>query len=103
MNNALIFAGGSGIRMNTKSKPKQFLQLYGKEIIVHTLENFDDHAEIDGIVVMMKEDWIDFFETLKTRHRLDRVKWVVAGGETSQESISRALYDARENRQIFGF
>ena len=56
MNSALIFAGGSGTRMNSRSKPKQFLQLYGKEIIIYTLENFQNHKEIDNIVVVCKED-----------------------------------------------
>ena len=39
-NSALIFAGGTGSRMNTKTKPKQFLELHGKPIIIHTLEHF---------------------------------------------------------------
>ena len=43
MNIAVIFAGGIGRRMNTKALPKQFLKLYGKEIIVYTLENFQKH------------------------------------------------------------
>jgi len=40
MNIALIFAGGTGVRMKTAAQPKQFLQLYGKEIVIHTIENF---------------------------------------------------------------
>ena len=50
-NIALIFAGGSGKRMNTVSKPKQFLELRGKPIIIYTLELFDNHPMIDGIVI----------------------------------------------------
>ena len=41
MNYALIFAGGSGKRMNSKSRPKQFLELHGKEIIIYTIEHFE--------------------------------------------------------------
>ena len=59
MNTVVIFAGGSGNRMNSKARPKQFLQFYGKELIVHTIENFQNHREIDKIVVACKEDWID--------------------------------------------
>ena len=40
---ALIFAGGSGSRMKTTTKPKQFLELYGKPIIIHTIEHFENH------------------------------------------------------------
>ena len=48
---AVIFAGGSGTRMNTVAKPKQFLELKGKPIIIYTIEIFANLPEIDGIVV----------------------------------------------------
>ena len=51
MNIAIIFAGGSGKRMNTVAKPKQFLEYRGKPIIIYTLEIFDNHPDIGGIVV----------------------------------------------------
>ena len=47
MNYAVIFAGGTGTRMNSKTRPKQFLTLHGKEIIIYTLEHFENHPEID--------------------------------------------------------
>ena len=50
-NIAVIFAGGSGKRMNTKSKPKQFLELNGKPIIIYTIELFDNHPNIDGFLL----------------------------------------------------
>ena len=52
MNIAVIFAGGVGRRMNTKDRPKQFLLVHGKPIIVHTIEIFEHHQEIDGIIVV---------------------------------------------------
>jgi len=52
MNTALIFAGGSGQRMNTRTLPKQFLELNGKPIIIHTIENFENHPQIDAILVV---------------------------------------------------
>ena len=51
MNIALIFAGGVGSRMNTKSRPKQFLELRGKPVIIYTLELFDNHKGW-GIIVL---------------------------------------------------
>lgn len=91
MNYALIFAGGSGNRMNSRSKPKQFLQLYGKEIIIHTLENFQNHRDIDAIVVVCKEDWIDYLNNLLKKYSITKVKWVVHGGSSGQESIFNGL------------
>ena len=64
MNIALIFAGGTGQRMNTASKPKQFLELHGKPIIIYTLEHFQHHPKIDGIVVVCLEDWIPYCKEL---------------------------------------
>ena len=52
MNYALIFAGGTGSRMNSKTLPKQFLELHGKPIIIYTIELFEEHPDIDGIVVV---------------------------------------------------
>ncbi len=58
MNIAVVFAGGIGSRMKSKSKPKQFLLMHGKPIIIHTLELFEAHAEVDAIVVSCVEEWI---------------------------------------------
>ena len=91
MNTVVIFAGGSGNRMNSKARPKQFLQFYGKELIVHTIENFQNHREIDQIVVACKEDWIDYMQQLVHKYDLTKVASVVAGGETGQMSIYNGL------------
>ncbi|MDO4188982.1 MAG: IspD/TarI family cytidylyltransferase [Lachnospiraceae bacterium] len=86
MNVALVFAGGAGIRMNSKAKPKQFLELNGKEILVYTLEVFEKHPEIDKIVVVCLEDWIDYTKKLIKRYELEKVVSVVKGGKNTQES-----------------
>ena len=91
MTNALIFAGGSGTRMNSKSRPKQFLQFYGKELIIHTLENFQNHFEINGIAVVCIEEWIPYLNKLLEKYGIDKVKAVVFGGVTGQESIFKGL------------
>ena len=91
MTNALIFAGGSGTRMNSKSRPKQFLQFYGKELIIHTLENFQNHDEIDGIALVCIEEGIPYLNKLLEKYGIDKVKAVVFGGVTGQESIFKGL------------
>lgn len=93
MNIALIFAGGTGQRMNTKSTPKQFLKLHDKPIIVYTMEQFQFHPEIDGIVVACLESHISYVEQLAKQFSLDKVKAVVPGGATGQESIFRGLQE----------
>ena len=96
MNIAVIFAGGVGTRMNTKDRPKQFLLVHGKPIIVHTIEIFEHHPEIDGIVVVCVADWIDYMEEMKYRYRLDKIGKIVPGGETGQLSIYNGLCAAEE-------
>lgn len=86
MNIALIFAGGTGTRMNSKAKPKQFLELHGKAIIIYTLEIFEQHKEIDAIIVVCLKEWISYLEQLIKKADLNKVVVVVAGGESAQES-----------------
>ena len=82
MNYAVIFAGGTGTRMNTKTKPKQFLTLHGKEIIIYTLEHFENHPDIDGISVVCIEGWIDYLKKLVSKYQLKKVKWISLGEES---------------------
>ena len=91
MNNVLIFAGGAGRRMNSRSKPKQFLKLYGKEIIIHTLENFQNHPEVDNIVVVCIKGWVSYLQNLLAQYGMDKIRLIVAGGKTGQESIYNGL------------
>ena len=91
MNVALIFAGGTGSRMNIQTKPKQFLELDGRAIIIHTLEHFESHPDIDAIAVVCLEPWIPYLKKLLQKHNIQKVKWVVPGGETGQDSIYHGL------------
>lgn len=91
MNFALIFAGGVGKRMNNNTVPKQFLKLHGKEIIIHTLEHFENSTDIDAIVVVCIESWISYLKEIIERFSITKVKWIVEGGATGQESIYKGL------------
>lgn len=91
MNIAVIFAGGSGKRMNTVSRPKQFLELNGKPVIIYTLELFDNHPQVDGIVVVCISPWIPFLEKQLKKFEINKVSCIVPGGETGQESIYNGL------------
>lgn len=96
-NVAVIFAGGSGKRMNTVSRPKQFLELRGKPIIIYTLELFDTHPDIDGIVVVCIKPWIPFLEKQMKKFEITKVVEIVPGGETGQDSIYNGLKCASEH------
>lgn len=96
MNIAVIFAGGVGARMRSKTKPKQFLEMHGKPIIIHTLEIFDNNPEIDNIVVSCIEDWIPYLNELIKHFNIKKVKSVVPGGMTGQLSIYNGLCAAEE-------
>ena len=91
MTTALIFAGGTGQRMNTRAKPKQFLELHGKPVIVYTLEHFQAHPEIDDIVVVCIESWITELTHLLKQYALEKVSQIVPGGDGGDKSIYNGL------------
>lgn len=96
MNIAVIFAGGTGRRMHTTSRPKQFLEYQGKPIIIYTLELFDNHPMIDEIVVACVEEWIPFLEKMLKKFEINKVRKIVPGGETGQDSIYKGIVAAKE-------
>ncbi|MBR1862838.1 MAG: 2-C-methyl-D-erythritol 4-phosphate cytidylyltransferase [Ruminococcus sp.] len=96
MNVAVIFAGGSGVRMGA-GIPKQFLEINGKPIIVHTLELFENHNDIDRIYVVMLSEYIPYMNKLVKRFALDKVADVIPGGETGQDSIYNGLKRAAQD------
>lgn len=97
-NIAIIFAGGKGLRMG-QEKPKQFLKIADKEIIIRTIEVFEKSNYIDEIYISCIEEWIDFLEQLLKKHNIKKVKKIVPGGSTGQLSIFNALKKAHENNQ----
>lgn len=96
MNIAVIFAGGVGSRMHSKERPKQFLEMYNKPIIIHTIEHFENHPMIDGIIVVCIESWIPYLKELLYKFRIEKVKNIVPGGETGQISIYNGLKAAKQ-------
>ena len=88
---ALIFAGGTGQRMNSRSKPKQFLEMHGKPIIIYTLEHFEYHAAIDRIIVVCLPEWIEELKGQLRRYGIRKGKRIVPGGGTGHDSICNGL------------
>jgi len=96
MNIAVIFAGGIGTRMHSKDKPKQFLEIHEKPIIIRTLEKFNNHPEIGAIVVVCVDEWILYCKELIRAHGINKVTNIVPGGTTGQLSIYNGLLAAKE-------
>lgn len=96
MNIAVIFAGGTGQRMNKGSRPKQFLELYNKPILIYTLEHFQSHPEIDSIVLVCLDSWIDYTKELLKKWEINKVKAIVPGGDCGQASIRNGIVKAYE-------
>ena len=96
INIGVIFAGGVGSRMHSKDIPKQFLKVHDKPIIIHTLEHFEKCPEIDAVVIACVAPWISHLEQLLYKYRIEKVKKIVAGGETGQQSIYNGLCAAKE-------
>ncbi|MBF6626741.1 IspD/TarI family cytidylyltransferase [Tuanshanicoccus lijuaniae] len=90
-NIAVIFAGGTGTRMKSGTKPKQFLELHGKPIIIHTLEHFENHEQIDEIIVVCIDGWHDYLRSLLEKFTIKKVTKIVSGGNTGQMSIYNGL------------
>jgi len=91
MTTALIFAGGTGLRMSTHAKPKQFLELHGKPVIIYTIEHFEIHPEVENIVVVCLENWIKELKLLLRRYAIDKVSQIIPGGERGDISIYNGL------------
>lgn len=91
MNHALLFAGGTGKRMQSNGMPKQFLMVYEKPIIIHTVEHFEQHPEIDNICIVCLESHIEKLQRYLDQYHIRKVGAILPGGTTSQESIRKGL------------
>lgn len=92
MNIAVIIAGGSGHRMG-QDIPKQFINVYDKPVLIYTLEGFQKHPQIDAIEVVCIDGWHDVLRAYAKQFNITKLKWIVSGGETGQESIRNGVYN----------
>jgi len=92
MNIALIIAGGSGTRMH-QDIPKQFINVFDKPVLIYTLESFQKHPQIDVIEVVCINGWQDFVLAYAKQFNITKLKWIVTGGTTSQESIRNGVFN----------
>ncbi len=90
----VVLAGGIGSRMGNVEKPKQFLELGGKPIIVHTIEKFVIHPGFEKVLVLSPRAWVGYTEDMIRRflpkEKQEQVK-VLEGGATRNETIMNAI------------
>lgn len=92
MNIAVIIAGGSGNRMG-QSIPKQFINVYDKPILIYTLEGFEKHPMVDAIEVVCIDGWDSVVWSYAKQYNITKLKWIVKGGASGQESIRNGVYN----------
>lgn len=93
---ALLTAAGVGSRMH-QDIPKQFLNVDNKPILVYTLEAFQKHPSIDEICVVILRGWENILEAYARQFNISKLKYVVQGGATGQESIFNGLCEIRKH------
>ncbi len=90
MNTAIIVAAGSGKRFGNET-PKQFLEIYGKPVLIHTLERFEKCDLIDEIVLVLSEDEIKDFSIILKTYDFSKINKIVSGGKNRAESVFNGL------------
>lgn len=89
---AIILAGGEGTRVGA-ARPKQFIEVFGKPILAYTAEIYQNHSEVDTIEIVCHKNWKDYLYDMIKMYNLTKVKWVVDGGNTFQESVMNGVHN----------
>ena len=90
MNTAIIVAAGSGTRFGSPV-PKQFLEIGGKPLLIHTLERFEFCPAVDEIVLVLSAAEIENFQSAIGKFNLKKISKIVSGGETRAASVLKGL------------
>lgn len=91
MNIAIVIAGGVGTRMG-QDLPKQFINVYDKPVLLYTLEGFQKHPQIDAIELVCIDGWHEMAWAYAKQFNISKLRWIVSGGKTGQESIRNGVY-----------
>ena len=89
-NIALILAGGTGERMHA-TVPKQFMEIDGETVLLHTLKGFQQHALIHEICVVCMPEWGDFVRSEAKRGKIDKLSGIISAGESSYASARNGI------------
>lgn len=94
MNIAVLLAGGMGTRLGA-GKPKQFVEILGKPMILYAMQIYEKSALIDALQIVCVEEYIDFVWDLAKKNNITKLKWVVEGGVSCQESTKNGIFALR--------
>ena len=92
MNIAVILAGGIGKRLGA-GKPKQFVELCGKPMILYSMEIYQKSSQIDAIEIVCVKEYIDYVWKLVRENNISKVRWICEGGATCQESTRNGIFN----------
>lgn len=90
MNTAIIVAAGEGKRLGG-DRPKQFVEILGKPLIIHTLERFETCPVVDEIVLVLSETGRSEFEISSFKSEISKIRKIIIGGPTRAESVRNGL------------
>ncbi len=90
MNTAIIVAAGTGKRFGSE-RPKQFLEILGKPVIIHTVERFEKCSSVDEIVLVLSSSGREEFELISREVSFSKLTSIVIGGATRVDSVRRGF------------
>jgi 2-C-methyl-D-erythritol 4-phosphate cytidylyltransferase len=93
---ALLTAAGVGSRTN-QDIPKQFFHIDNKPLIIYTMEAFQKHPNVDEILVVCLDGWHEILKAYAKQFNITKLKYVVSGGATGQESIYNGLKELEKH------
>lgn len=99
MNTAIIVAAGSGTRFGGE-RPKQFLEIGGKPLLIHTIEKFENCVAIDEIILVLSASEVENFLIIAEKFNLTKLKKIVSGGKTRAESVFNGLNAINDAAEI---
>lgn len=95
MNIAVILAGGTGTRVGANI-PKQFILIKDKPILAYTVDLFQENSHIDAIEIVCHKDWMDYVKEIVDKYGHTKVKWIINGGDTFQESTVNGILNLKD-------
>lgn len=92
---AIVLAGGVGSRVGTE-RPKQFVEILGKPVLAYTIKIFQNNPQIDAVEVVCHKDWKEYLMNMVEKYNLSKVKWIVEGGNTFQDSVMNGINNLKK-------
>lgn len=96
---AIIVAAGKSTRIENKL-PKQFIEIFGKPVVVHTLEKFELCSSVDEILLVVPEDYLSYSIEIVNKFYFKKINKIIPGGGKRQDSVYKGLLAVPHNTKI---